>query len=141
MGLVCSISNFFINKTYQASNWSTKKIPSWGNLALAVAKFIGKMQKKSGIMKSGLDAMPLFLLDDMLRCSLEMKLFWISVLGMKSNTKECYIIYRYFRFHWTLSFQLDLHQIFCFNSIRQKNIYKPSSIWIHDGPWMTKSFQ
>ena len=27
--------------------------------------FIGKMQKKSGIMKSGLDAMPLFLLDDL----------------------------------------------------------------------------
>ena len=34
---------------------------------VAIAKFIGKMQKKSGIMKSGLDAMPLFLLDDLLR--------------------------------------------------------------------------
>ena len=31
------------------------------------AKFIWKMQKKSGIMKSGLDAMPLFLLDDLLK--------------------------------------------------------------------------
>ena len=30
--------------------------------------FIGKMQKKSNIMKSGLDAMPLCLLDDLLRC-------------------------------------------------------------------------
>ena len=27
---------------------------------------VGKMQKKSGIMKSGLDAMPLFFLDDLL---------------------------------------------------------------------------
>ena len=33
---------------------------------VALAKFIGKMQKK-GIMKSGLDAMPLFLLGDLLR--------------------------------------------------------------------------
>ena len=33
---------------------------------VAIAKFIGKMQKKSGIMKSGLDAMSLFLLDDLL---------------------------------------------------------------------------
>ena len=33
---------------------------------VALAKFIGKMQKKSGIMKSGLVAMPLFLLDDLL---------------------------------------------------------------------------
>ena len=32
---------------------------------VAIAKFIWKMQKKSG-MKSGLDAMPLFLLDDLL---------------------------------------------------------------------------
>ena len=34
---------------------------------VAIAKFIGKMQKKSGIMKSGLDAMPLFLLDNLLK--------------------------------------------------------------------------
>ena len=34
---------------------------------VAMAKFIGKMQKKSGIMKSGLDVMPLFFLDDLLR--------------------------------------------------------------------------
>ena len=33
---------------------------------VAIAKFVWKMQKKSGIMKSGLDAMPLFLLDDLL---------------------------------------------------------------------------
>ena len=31
---------------------------------VAIAKFIWKMQKKSGIMKSGLKAMPLFLLDN-----------------------------------------------------------------------------
>ena len=35
---------------------------------VAIAKFIGKMQKKElGIMKSGLDAMPLFLLDNLLK--------------------------------------------------------------------------
>ena len=34
---------------------------------VAIVKFVWKMQKKkSGIMKSGLDAMPLFLLDDLL---------------------------------------------------------------------------
>ena len=33
---------------------------------VAIAKFSWKMQKKSGIMKSGLDTMPLFLLDDLL---------------------------------------------------------------------------
>ena len=33
---------------------------------VAIAKFVWKMQKKSGIMKSGLDAMPLFLLDSLL---------------------------------------------------------------------------
>ena len=34
---------------------------------VAIAKFTGKMQKKSGIMKIGLEAMPLFLLDDLLK--------------------------------------------------------------------------
>ena len=34
---------------------------------VAIAKFIGKMQKKSGIRKSGVDAMPLLLLDDLLK--------------------------------------------------------------------------
>ena len=34
VGLVFSIANFFINKTYQANNCSRKKIPSLGNLAL-----------------------------------------------------------------------------------------------------------
>ena len=34
---------------------------------VVIAKFIGKMQKKSGITKSGLDAMPLFLLYDLLK--------------------------------------------------------------------------
>ena len=36
---------------------------------VAIAEFIGKMKKQSGIMKSGLDAMPLFLLDDLLKKS------------------------------------------------------------------------
>ena len=31
------------------------------------SKLVWKIQKKSGIMKSGLDAMPLFLLDDLLK--------------------------------------------------------------------------
>ena len=35
VGLIFSISNFFINKTYQANNWSAKKIPSCANLALS----------------------------------------------------------------------------------------------------------
>ena len=34
---------------------------------VAIAKFVWKMPKKSGIMKSGLDVMPFFLLDDLLR--------------------------------------------------------------------------
>jgi hypothetical protein len=34
---------------------------------VAISKFVWKMQKKSGIMKSGLHAMPLFLLDDLLK--------------------------------------------------------------------------
>ena len=35
-------------------------------LSYGYLKFEGKSKKKSGIMKSGLDAMPLFLLDDLL---------------------------------------------------------------------------
>ena len=34
---------------------------------VAIAKFVWKMQKIFGIMKIGLDAMPLFLLDDLLK--------------------------------------------------------------------------
>ena len=47
-------------------------LPSQRNFSIsfkpkvAIAKFVLKMQKKSGIMESGLDAMPLFLLDDLL---------------------------------------------------------------------------
>ena len=36
---------------------------------VAIANFIGKMQEKSGIMKSGLDTMALFLQDDLLTFS------------------------------------------------------------------------
>ena len=50
-----------------------KSLPSWLSQfsktkpMVAIAKFVWKMQKKPGIMKSGLDAMPLFLLDNLLR--------------------------------------------------------------------------
>ena len=39
----------------------------------AIGKFIGEMQKESGIVKSGLDAMPLFLLDDLLSVPLHLR--------------------------------------------------------------------
>ena len=59
-------------------NWDSQQgrpfsLPSQRNFPIsfkpkvAIAKFVWKMQKKSGIMKSGLDAMPLFLLDDLLK--------------------------------------------------------------------------
>jgi hypothetical protein len=44
------------------------------------SKFIEKMQKKSGIMKSGLDAMPLFLLDDLLRIEPGLHTVWHVVV-------------------------------------------------------------
>ena len=53
-------------------------LPFQGNFPIslkpkvAIAKFIGKMQKKSGIMKSGVDAMPLFFLDDLLKYEFKM---------------------------------------------------------------------
>ena len=58
-------------------NWDSQlgkyfSLPSQRNFRIsfkpkvAITNFIGKMQKKSGIMKSGLDAMPLFILDDLL---------------------------------------------------------------------------
>ena len=40
--------------------------PFSSNLRYAQQSSLGKYKKKSGIMKSGLDAMPLFLLDDLL---------------------------------------------------------------------------
>ena len=46
-----------------------KVLPSWlsqFSFAKLIAKFVWNMQKKFGIMKSGLDVMPLFLLDDLL---------------------------------------------------------------------------
>ena len=47
-----------------------KGMPCWlSQFSFAIAKFVWKMQKKSDIMKSGLlDAIPLLLLDDLLRC-------------------------------------------------------------------------
>jgi hypothetical protein len=50
---------------------------------VAIAKFIGKMQKKSGIMKSGLEAIPLFLLDDLLNKDKKQKNTTSSNLGLE----------------------------------------------------------
>ena len=48
--------------------WEGREIvlPSWLS-QFSWQSSLGKCKKKSGIMKSGLDAMPLFLLDDLLR--------------------------------------------------------------------------
>ena len=68
--LPCWLSLF--NKTKQPTG-QFFSLPFQMNLPIsfkpkeAIAKFIGKMQKKSGIMKSGLDAMPLFLLENLLK--------------------------------------------------------------------------
>ena len=53
----------------QGRNFSLKNLPISFKSKVAIAKFIWKMQKKSGIMKSGLDAMHLLLQDDLLRSS------------------------------------------------------------------------
>ena len=53
---------------------STPNFPISFKPKVAIAKFMGKIQKKSGIMKSGLDAMPLFLLDDLLSSNVKTKL-------------------------------------------------------------------
>ena len=45
---------------------SKRNFPIFFKPKLVIAKFIGKMKKKSGIVKSGLDAMPLFLLYNLL---------------------------------------------------------------------------
>ena len=45
-----------------------KDLPCWlSQFGKAKAKFIKKMQKKTSIMKIGLDVMSLFLLDDLLK--------------------------------------------------------------------------
>ena len=52
MGLVFSISNFFINKTYPANKSSAKKIPSCANLALPYStghSYFRKCKEKPGI--------------------------------------------------------------------------------------------
>ena len=48
VGLVFSISNFFITKTSLANNWRRKKIPSCSNSALSGSKFaqISRVEKK-----------------------------------------------------------------------------------------------
>ena len=47
------------------SQLSFANFPIFFKPKVAIAKFIGKMQKKIGIMKSGLGTMSLFLLDDL----------------------------------------------------------------------------
>ena len=42
-------------------------------------KEMGKCKKKSGIMKSGLDAMPLFLLDDLLNMARIANQLWFDL--------------------------------------------------------------
>ena len=59
---------------------SQRNFPISFKTKVAIAKFIWKMQKKSGIMKSGLDTMPLFFLDNQL----------IRKLGINLEpTEEC----------------------------------------------------
>ena len=71
-GLPCWLSQFSFAKLRQPTGQTLFSLPSQRNFPIsfkpkvAIAKFVWKMQKKSGIMKSGLDAMPLFLLDDLL---------------------------------------------------------------------------
>ena len=45
VGLVFSISNFFITKTSLANNWSRKKIPSCSNSALVGKKWLEMVGK------------------------------------------------------------------------------------------------
>ena len=53
----------------QFSFASQRNFPISFKPKVAIPEFFWKMQKKSGIMKSGLDVMPLFLLDDLLICA------------------------------------------------------------------------
>ena len=70
-GLPCWLSQSSKTKLRQPTGQtffllSQRNFPISFKLKVSLAKIIGKMQKKSGIMKSGLDAMPLFVLDDLL---------------------------------------------------------------------------
>ena len=70
-GLPCGMSQFSKTKLRQPTERTffptfQMNFPISFKLKVAIAKFIEKMQKKSGIMKSGSDAMPLFLQDDLL---------------------------------------------------------------------------
>ena len=70
------LSQFSFAKLRQPTG-QTFSLPSQRNFLIsfkpkvAIAKFIGKMQNKYGIVKSGLDAMPLFLPDDLLSRKVE----------------------------------------------------------------------
>ena len=56
-----------LGRTFSLPSQSQRNFPVSFKPKVAIAKFIWKMQKESGIMKSGWDAMPLFLLDDLLK--------------------------------------------------------------------------
>ena len=93
-GKVCPIGYLSLAKL----NWDSQlgklfSLPSQRNFPIsfkpkvAIAKFIGKMQKKSGIMKSGLDAMPLFLLDDLLSYLKHLKIIFLLGFWQKKSRK------------------------------------------------------
>ena len=71
-GLPCWLSQFSKTKLRQPTGQNffptfLKKFSHFlQKVEVTIATFVWKMQKKSGIMKSGLDAMPFFLLDDLL---------------------------------------------------------------------------
>jgi hypothetical protein len=71
VGLVFSTSNFFITKTSLANNWRSF---SSSYLALAIAEFFWKMQRKTWYSILRVDAMPLFLKNLLLKNILTKKI-------------------------------------------------------------------
>ena len=79
IGLPCWLSQFSKTKLRQPIGqtiFSTfpKDFPIYFKPKVAIAKFIGKIQKRVGIIKSGLDALPLFLLDNLLNQGLPVQI-------------------------------------------------------------------
>ena len=66
MGYSVTYQQVFERKGRIFSLPSQRNFPISFKPKVPIAKLIWKMQKKSGIMKSGLEAMPLFLQDDLL---------------------------------------------------------------------------
>ena len=76
-----------------------RNFPIYFKPKVAIAKFVWKMQKKSGIIKSGLDAMPLFLLDDLL---IVFRLYHRELLNFETKG------FMYFKTRFFFSFFNDL---------------------------------